>query len=198
MRRKGWLYYMQNETKEGSVLFRSDIDYNILEQVTHKKGVWALFGKEKNNPYVYKCLNVGKSTDVGNEIEYDIRCLNDDKNISDGDREYINQFGEDCNFKYAQGMTQEYLYPYIFNNYKDFVFFLILSESNDQKYERKFAWWSRAIFWRNGRPYQKPKVGLYNTIKSIIIGEDLEKYKYIETSDIEELSKKIAGFKKYY
>lgn len=126
---------------------------SMLENYMRVAGVWALFGKE-NKSSKYKCLNVGTASDIGYEILYDIGCLHFLEVRKDGTKNYINQFHEDCGFKYKSGQTQEYLYPIIASRYNSFKFIYVYDESNRTK-EKEYAIKNHAIFWRNGRPYTK-------------------------------------------
>lgn len=124
-----------------------------------QKGVWALFGKESAQSD-YICLNVGKCVDVGYEIIYDIGCMKQIEFRNDGEKEYINQFGESCKFKYKKNQVQEYLYPFIKScNYYALKFVLVHNENCLDK-EREYAIEHQAKFWRNGKPYEKAKVGV--------------------------------------
>ena len=88
---------------------KSEVINNIRDYIG-KEGVWALFGTRDEG--IFRCLNVGKNVNVGGEISYDVKCMDNIIFREDGNREYINQFAEDCGFKYGK-KTQEYLYPYI-------------------------------------------------------------------------------------
>ena len=50
--------------------FQKSFDRRFLA----KKGVWVLLGKSHGDSG-YVCLNVGKSTDIGREVLYDLSCL---------------------------------------------------------------------------------------------------------------------------
>ena len=60
------IIYEENE--DGS------IKESNLENFMLKKGVWALFGYNRETGE-HCCLNVGKSVNIGNEVLYDIACL---------------------------------------------------------------------------------------------------------------------------
>ncbi len=164
---------------------------NKLDQFDKSKGVWALFGKRKDDKGRYICLNVGKSADIKTEITYDIKQLNL-RLKRDGEKEYINQFGESCDFKYNSGNTQEYLYPFLSEQYKDFVFVLINNQSNDQIFERKFAWTTHSCYWRNGRPFSETKKNYYEKHVKKIIGDISPE---INDKDIKEWIKFIKCFR---
>lgn len=127
------------------------VKHSALEDYMRVSGVWALYAKEKES-HKYVCLNVGKSTDVGNEVLYDIGCLHFLKIRQDGDENYVNQFGEDCDFKYKSGQTQEYLYPIVASNYNSFKFIYIHNKSS-ANIEKEYANEHHSIYWRNGSPY---------------------------------------------
>lgn len=137
------LIYEENE--DGSIKESHIEDYLIEE------GVWALFGNNKETGE-QRCLNVGKSVNIGNEILYDIACLHYVKYRDDGSEEYINQFEEPCGFKYKTGQVQEYLYPYINLNWSSLQFVLINSKS-DKDVEKEYAQINKAKYWRNGGSY---------------------------------------------
>lgn len=128
---------------------KSEVINNIRDYIG-KEGVWALFGTRDEG--IFRCLNVGKNVNVGGEISYDVKCMDNIIFREDGNREYINQFAEDCGFKYGK-KTQEYLYPYINLKYNTIMFVYIHNES-DLKIEKEFAWLTHAKFWRNGRPFK--------------------------------------------
>lgn len=139
---------------------------NNIWNYIHKAGVWALFGQKDGQ---YECLNVGKSVDVGYEVLYDISCLHNLEVKKKGTKLYINQFGEDCEFYYDDGLTQEYLYPHINHKYKKIIFVQVYHKS-DRGVEKVLAWLTHAKYWRNGKPFEKSKEDGYysNHIKEII------------------------------
>lgn len=144
------------------------IKYSELENFMRIAGVWALYGRDKETNKCM-CLNVGKSIDVGNEILYDIGCLHFLKIRNDGSKSYINQFGEDCNFMYNSGQTQEYLYPEIASKYDSFKF-IYIHDKPDEKVEKKFAVDNHAIYWRNGSPYGVKKKNNLTSNRMLVIG----------------------------
>jgi hypothetical protein len=156
------------ENNVGTIIFQENPMKNNLNEFNKFKGVWALFGKSKKDDSKYICLNVGKSADIKSEVEYDIEKFK--LSIKkDGEKEYINQFGESCGLRYNSGNTQEYLYPFLSKRYKDFIFVLINNKSNDPMFERKFAWATHACYWRNGRPFSKAQKNYYEKhVNSII------------------------------
>lgn len=128
------------------------ITINSIAQYIEQEGVWALYGRKKDEDN-WECLNVGKCKDVGKEILYDLGCLHYLSFRNDGTKPYINQFKNACNFKYKKGQIQEYLYSYIAKEYFELKFIYIHHKS-DLKVEKEYAEKNRAIFWRNGRPYE--------------------------------------------
>ena len=141
------------ENKDGS------IKESNLEDFMLKKGVWALFGHDRETDERC-CLNVGKSVNVGNEVLYDIACLHYLKLRYDGSKEYISQFKEQCGFKYKKDQVREYLYPYINLSWHSFQFIFIYDKSNED-IEKKYAIENNAKYWRNGSPYGvKKKINL--------------------------------------
>ncbi|MBO4701847.1 MAG: hypothetical protein J5625_04195 [Lachnospiraceae bacterium] len=123
-----------------------------------ESGVWVLLGKKSNSTYV--CLNVGKTVDIGREILYDVSCLKYVKEPNDASRNYINQFGEDCGFNWKNNETQECLYPYIAKNFSNLTFVVAFeSTDKDEKkdVEKGIADRYKALFWRNGKAFEKSK-----------------------------------------
>ena len=100
---------------------------NNIREYIRKEGVWALFGKIDSE---YECLQVGKCKDVGCEILYDIGCMNNLSYKLAG-KKYINEFGIDTGLKYEKGIVQEYLYPYINQEYK-VLLFVYVCDKNDE------------------------------------------------------------------
>lgn len=130
---------------------RGRITIDFKSECFGKKGIWALYGKNYND-LDYTCLNVGKSSDIGREILYDLGCLHYIAFRKNGTEKYVNQFNDDCGFNYVSGQTQEYLYPYIALRYY-FIRFIFIDDDNDPKKEKAYAKEHNALFWRNGRPY---------------------------------------------
>nr|WP_315085542.1 hypothetical protein [uncultured Lachnoanaerobaculum sp.] len=128
------------------------IKKNSIAQYIGQEGVWALYGRKKAED-IWECLNVGKCKDVGKEILYDLGCLNYVPFRNDGTKPYINQFKNECDFKYKKGQVQEYLYSYIAKEYFELKFIYIHNKS-DLKVEKEYAEKNKAIFWRNGHPYE--------------------------------------------
>lgn len=170
------------EEKKGREVSNSIVEY------IQKEGVWALYGREKED-VEFECLNVGKCTDVGKEILYDLGCWHFVPFRNDGTKQYINQFNEECNFCYETNQVQEYLYPYLAMQYCEFKF-VYVNDKSDQKVEADYANENNARFWRNGSPYgisKKPNVDR----KDIqLIGECFQNGG--ETYTLEELLQKLV------
>lgn len=138
----------------GQIIYEEDEDGSIkesnLEDYMLVSGVWALYGINRET-FKLRCLNVGKSVNIGNEILYDIACLHFLKAREDGSKEYVSQCEEDCSFKYESNQVQEFLYPQIARQWHSLKFIYIHNVS-DEKIERKYAQENNAKYWRNGRP----------------------------------------------
>lgn len=131
---------------------------NSIIAYIQKEGIWALYGR-KPDVSKHECLNVGKCKDVGKEILYDLGCLHfvgfrDD--IDDDTKPYINQFNDECQFRYKANQVQEYLYPYLATQYCAFRFVYVYDKSDREK-ETEYAKEKHAKFWRNGAPYRISK-----------------------------------------
>ncbi len=135
------------ESRDGYVEISNISEYMQIE------GIWVLYGKSKETAEK-KCLNVGTSKNVGQEILYDLGCIHFFKGKEVGSRQYINQRNEDCGFKYVVGQSREYLYSFIATQYDSFEFVYVNNKSDKQK-EKKIAEKNKHIFWRNGRPFSK-------------------------------------------
>lgn len=123
----------------------------VNPEIINLEGVWALYGKsEVDSDFI--CLNVGKSINISSEILYNLGCYHFLKFRTDGDENYLNQFEENCGFKYKSGQTQEYLYPYIALKYPDIKVVYVHNKS-DLNAERKYAEENHALFWRNGSAF---------------------------------------------
>lgn len=141
-----------------TVIYEEDkngqIKVSNLETYMNTEGVWALFGKRKDDNSDYICLNVGKTKNIGSEILYDIGCLHFLKYRKDGTRRFVNQFKEEYCLKYESGQTQEYLYPFIAQYFNSFKFVYVFDKS-DINEEKVYAEKNHAQFWRNGGSYKK-------------------------------------------
>ncbi len=140
--------------REDSFEVQHSFDREFLGQM----GVWTLIGK-KDIDSKFVCLNVGKSTDVGREILYDLACLIYVKSSSNtSERPYINQFGEYCCFGCNYGETQESLYPYLADTYTELFFILAYkgaTNDSNRMMEKKIAHKYHALFWRNGKAFER-------------------------------------------
>lgn len=122
-------------------------------------GVWALFGKYKKNSECY-CLQVAATINIKEEILTDKKLIKGNLEKNRPEKSYVNQFGEEL-FKYPDHPSaKEYLYSdYIKENFENLQFVVIYNEKDPKKdkkeIEREFAYQTRALCWRNGRPYKK-------------------------------------------
>lgn len=137
-------------------------------------GVWAMLGKEKADKKnrKYKCLNVGKSICISDEVKIDFDRL---KNFElCRKKEYRNQFGE-IMFIYDEYATrQDMLYKNISQKYEEIIFILVSKQSeNTYEVEKYFAYSTKASYWvTNGRKKLKVED---DEIKNIIDGMDASK-----------------------
>ena len=121
------------------------------------KGVWALFGKSKITSN-YRCLNVGKSSCIGKEINIDIFRMYNFKKKEDKEKKYINQFNE-IMFTYPIYATRlDYLYKEITQNYTSFIFVIVSKGNNDYKIEKYFAYSTKAAYWVSNGKYSSNRV----------------------------------------
>ena len=142
------------------------VENNIKEYI-RKKGIWILFGKKDRE---YECLNVAKSKDVGYEILYDISCMQN-LEYEEGNKKYVNAFGEYWGLKNKEGAVQEYLYPYIMKQGYKVLLFLYVCDDNDEEKERLLAWLTHAKYWRDlYRPFINEKLDFYENNKTLKIG----------------------------
>lgn len=125
---------------------------NNIAKYFNKPGIWALFGRKKNEED-WVCLNVGKNKNIGREILYDLGCLFFVPFLTEGVEEYISYSKKQCGFKYNSGLVQEYLYSYIAKEYYELQF-IYVNKDADLDYEREFAKKNKALFWRHGRPFK--------------------------------------------
>ena len=122
-------------------------------------GVWALFGKRKiASDNKWYCLQVASTRCIYEEIKKDYILLEKEEIECAEAIPYINYFGEKV-FSYpAHPTTREYLYTqYIKELFEDFKFVIVCIENDIDKrkeIERAIAINTKAIFWRNGRPYK--------------------------------------------
>ena len=125
----------------------------------NKGGVWALFGKRKKaSDNKWYCLQVASTRCIYEEIKKDYILLENEEIECAEDVPYINYFGEKV-FSYpAHPTTREYLYTqHIKDLFEDFKFVIVCIENDIKKrkeIEKSFAIYTKAIYWRNGRPYK--------------------------------------------
>lgn len=122
-----------------------------------KAGVWALFGKPKSaENKKWFCLQVGETKDIAHEIEIDKKRI-EEKMVCNREKNYVNQFKQKI-FSYTEySSIQEKLYKHINDNYNNLVFTCVSLEEDTKirkKIESYFARKTRAIYWRNGHPYE--------------------------------------------
>lgn len=122
-----------------------------LEEYMLVEGVWALYGINRETSE-NRCLQVGRSKEIGKELLYDIACMHFLKARTDGSEEFINQFEESCDFNYEPNQVQEYLYPHIASQWHSFKF-IYINYTSDNEIESKYANEKLAKYWRNGSPY---------------------------------------------
>lgn len=160
---------------EKEIIYREQNEGNHIADYFNKGGMWALYGVKKGTKE-YSCLNVGISKGIGQELLYDIACLTmlSGWKPDPGDRVYINQYGESQNFEYNEGMQRETLYRKIFDIYENFVF-VYVSDSNDKGEEKKYAWSSHALYWRDSHPFTTEKKDFYDKHKDNNLNEDYKK-----------------------
>ena len=140
------------------IIEEKDLDNDIYDV----PGVWALFGKRKDViSGMWFCLQVGQTNCIKSEIKKDKYLLEHELNKSETKSRYINQFGEVV-FSYPRYYSaREQLYShYIKERFEDFYFALICEEidpRNRKEIERKFAYRTNAVYWRNGGTFKSGK-----------------------------------------
>ena len=103
---------------------------------------------------------------------------------TDGMKRYINQFGEDCGFDSADGMTQEYLYPYIKTKGYNALLFLLVHDESNREVEKILAWITHAKYWRNGKSFESIRENYYINQVSTMIGNRQNKVVWKTERDI--------------
>ena len=124
-------------------------------------GVWAMFGVEKSDKKSkYRCLNVGKSKNIGQELEYDFRRLKFFKKCINKEKQYRNQFNE-LMFTYPEYANRlDWLYMKIKEKYKDF-FWIVVAKEDSYLIEKYFAYSTKSAYWvSNGRYSPETKVDI--------------------------------------
>lgn len=133
-------------------------DLKNLIEVPEKDvlGVWALFGKEKDDDYYgqyWRCLQVGETKKVHSEICQDIKKIYREIDIY-RTKKYVNYFGDEL-FEYDEICDgNEYAYICLREWYENFVFVLIAEEEDvrkRKKIEKCVATITESVCWRNGR-----------------------------------------------
>ncbi|WP_414055782.1 hypothetical protein [Macrococcus equi] len=155
-------------------------------------GVWALLGIPKsgviidNNLNLYfDVLQVAKSIDIGDEIERDIlKILSNNYEIIDGkinpkitfnQTSHYNQFSEKTFVVHNDVVIpniNDIIYSYLFEEYDELMFVCIAETRNEKekvKFEKYFAWKTRAKYWRSGRPFQHEKIDYWKSYHDKII-----------------------------
>ena len=123
-------------------------------------GVWALFGVEKGDSLnKYRCLNVGKSKCISDEIQVDLERLEKFILLKQSKKKYKNQFNEVI-FEYKEYSTRlDFVYKDISDKYKDLIFILVYRGDNGYNVEKYFAYSTKALYWvSNGRYKHDTKV----------------------------------------
>ena len=152
------------------VIYKEENDKETINEVDNyidTQGIWALFGKKGD---VFECLNVGKCSDVGREILYDVSCLHNLVLHIEGNKDYINQFAESCDFKYRKKWTQEYLDQYISYLHYDDIMFVYVYDKSDMHKEKEFAWLMHARFWKNGNAFKSIQEDFCEKGKELVLG----------------------------
>lgn len=160
-------------------------------------GVWALFGKRKiASDNKWYCLQVASTRCVREEINKDYILL-ENKEIECAETvPFINYFGEIV-FNYPEHPTiREYLYTqYIKDLFEDFKFVIVCIENDIDKrkeIERAIAINTKAIYWRNGRPYKTGDEIDFDERKDVQNNKEKSGFKL---EDRKELHKFLSMFK---
>lgn len=145
------------EQKLGIISFRNDDVKNNITEIKKQPGVWLLIGEQNGTT---ECLQVGQSTDIGEEIDADSKLLSK-TNLKPVRKEYINYFGEKqfCYDDYP-GWQAATLYNHIANRYTNLHFICIYGDIFNskatrqlQQAEKYIAFKTKCRFWRNGKPF---------------------------------------------
>lgn len=156
-----------------TIIYKEDINGNTIkshiEEYMLKNGVWALYGNNRETGEE-RCLQVGKSVNVGEEIIYDLACMHFLIERKDGDKEYINQFDEPCGFRYKSNQVREYLYPYIKSLWHS-IRFVCICDKSDENVEKNYAKKNKAVYWRNGGSYGVKKIINPTSKRMQVIGD---------------------------
>lgn len=152
-------------------------------------GVWMLLGRKKTGGAL-ACLQVGKTKDIGREIEADISYLNAEDSIEPVKKCYVNQFGE-AQFEYMEypAVRIRTLYKEIAKNYENLLFVCAAhgSELEDDELckmiEKYIAYRTQCLYWVNGGSYK--------------VGRSGEEVKSIKEAYQKECSRLFENIKKY-
>ena len=123
-------------------------------------GVWAIRGKIKENGgWVW--LNVAKKDDIGDEIEEDIMFMSKNFKNPIQEKRYISKWNVELNsyeeFKYSprRVAVRKTIAKYLEKSCEGFEVVLISRDDSKKMgvIEREFAFYTKAIFWSDGRRY---------------------------------------------
>ena len=152
-------------------------------------GVWAMFGIDKtDDKRNCRCLNVGKSIDVGKELKADIERLTSFKECIEDRKEYRNQFNE-VMFTYPVYASRlDWLYEKISEKYEA-IFWILIAEQDSYVIEKYFAYSTKAAYWvSNGRYSLETKVDI-DKIRGCIDVSSIDKGLVDKIDDLRELMK---------
>lgn len=158
-------------------------------------GVWALFGKRiSETDKKWYCLQVASTECIQKEMEADKQLMDDTFDACIRKKQYVNQFGEKVFSFFEYPTAREYLYgKYIKEQFKDFKFVVICKEEDGKRrkmVEKKFAYHTKAVYWRNGHPYEDGEVIDYTHRKK----NSLELFHKDEVTDPDTLNKFIHSY----
>lgn len=179
-------------------LFGLDIVTEANIDNYNEGGVWSLFGKRKiASDNKWYCLKVASTRCIREEIKKDYILLENKKIDCAETVPYINYFGEMV-FSYPEHpTTREYLYTrYIKELFEDFKFVVVCVENDINKrkeIERAIAINTRAIYWRNGRPYKTGDEISFDKRKDVQNNKEKSDFKL---EDRKELHEFLSMFKK--
>ena len=168
------------------------------ETMRHQhRGVWAMFGicRADNPGRKYTCLNVGKSVNIGKELEVDFQRL--ERFSVSRKKVYRNQFNEKM-FDYTEGASrQDWLYKEISEKYEAIIV-IIVSNADIFEVEKYFAYSTKSRYWvSNGRYSPKRNRLSDDEIAKIRDGIDVSKIKDPDHLHLN-LIEKINDFKTWY
>lgn len=138
------------------------LNNNNLDEYKMKPGVWALFGKRKNADKRWYCLQVGQTNNIWKELHTNLSLLNKEHNEEREKFKYINQFREIVGEYVKLPATRRYLYSKeLKEKFESLQFVLIerdIGEKDRKCIEKSFASFTKAIYWRNGRPFKNGEI----------------------------------------